>query len=59
MSLEFDPLHSELEDRFITLGESDFGRLVVVVSIDPGDKIPIISARLATRRERKNYEEGT
>ena len=54
-----DPLHSELEDRFITLGESHLRRLVVVVSTERGDRIRIISARLATRRERKNYEEGT
>src|SRR5262249_36340110 len=54
-----DPLHSEAEDRFITLGESHRGRLLVVVSTDRGDTIRIISARVATRRERKDYEEGT
>ena len=54
-----DPLHSEDEDRFITLGESHRGRLLVAVSTDRGDKIRIISARVATRREGKDYEEGT
>ena len=54
-----DPLHSEEEDRFITLGESHRRRLLVVISTDRGDKIRIISARVATRRERKDYEEGT
>jgi uncharacterized DUF497 family protein len=54
-----DPLHSEEEDRFITLGESPRGRLLVVVSTERGDKIRIISARVATPRERKDYEEGT
>ena len=54
-----DPLHSNVEERLITLGESDLRRLVVVVSTDRGGRIRIISARLATRRERKNYEEGT
>src|SRR5437763_3908124 len=54
-----DPLHSEEEDRFITLGESHRRRLVVVVSTDRGDKIRIISARVATRRERRDYEEGS
>ena len=54
-----DPLHSEAEDRFITLGESYRRRLLVVVSTDRGDTIRIISARAATRRERKDYEEGT
>ena len=53
-----DPLHSEEEDRFITLGESHRRRLLVVVSTDRGNKIRIISARAATRRERKDYEEG-
>jgi uncharacterized DUF497 family protein len=53
-----DPLHSQEEDRFITLGESHRRRLVVVASTDRGDKIRIISARVATRRERRDYEEG-
>jgi uncharacterized DUF497 family protein len=53
-----DPLHSVEEDRFITLGESHRRRLLVVVSTERGDRIRIISARVATRRERKNYEEG-
>jgi uncharacterized protein len=53
-----DPLHSEEEDRFITLGESHRRRLLVVVSTERGDKIRLISARVATRRERKDYEEG-
>jgi uncharacterized protein len=54
-----DPLHSEDEDRFVNLGESNRGRLLVVVFTDRGDSIRIISARVATRRERKDYEEGT
>jgi uncharacterized DUF497 family protein len=53
-----DPLHSEYEDRFVTLGHSNKNRLLVVVFAERGDNIRIISARLATRRERKNYEEG-
>jgi uncharacterized DUF497 family protein len=53
-----DPLHSEEEERFITLGESHRRRILVVVTTDRGDSIRIISARVATRRERKNYEEG-
>ncbi len=54
-----DPLHSEEEDRFITLGESHRRRLLVVVATERGGRIRIISARVATRRERKDYEEGT
>ncbi len=53
-----DPLHSDEEDRFITLGESQRRRLLVVVFTDRGERIRIISARVATRRERKDYEEG-
>lgn len=52
-----DPLHSDEEDRFVTLGESNSGQLLVVVSTDRGEQVRIISARVATRRERKNYEE--
>jgi uncharacterized DUF497 family protein len=54
-----DPQHSEEEDRFVTLGESNRKRFLVVVSTDRGDAIRIISARVATRRERKEYEEGS
>ena len=51
-----DPDHSDEEDRFILLGQTHTGRLVVVVLTDRGDKVRIISARLATRRERRAYE---
>ena len=53
-----DPLHSQEEDRFVMLGESHQNRLLVVVFTERGDNIRIISARCASRRERKNYEEG-
>ncbi|MGH2373904.1 MAG: BrnT family toxin [bacterium] len=52
----FDPDHSEEEDRFILLGQTYTGRLVVVVHTDRGQNVRIISARLATRRERKAHE---
>ena len=54
-----DPLHSEDEDRFVNLGESEGGRLLVVVFTERDNKIRIISARVATRRERKDHEEGS
>jgi uncharacterized DUF497 family protein len=54
-----DPAHSEEEDRFVTLGASHGQRLLVVVFTERGDKIRLISARVATRREKKDYEEGT
>ena len=53
----YDPDHSEEEDRFITFGHSSDGRLLVVSHTDRGDKTRIISARRATRKERKAYEE--
>jgi hypothetical protein len=53
-----DPLHSEQEDRFVTIGLSFSRRLLVVVYTDREDHIRIISARAATARERKVYEEG-
>jgi uncharacterized DUF497 family protein len=54
-----DPLHTGGEDRFIALGESHRLRLLVVVFVERRDKIRIISARVATRRERRDYEQGT
>lgn len=53
-----DPDHSREEDRFITLGVSGGNRLLVVVHTDREDRIRIISARPATRRERRSYEEA-
>jgi uncharacterized DUF497 family protein len=52
-----DPGHSDKEDRFVLLGESFRGRLFVVVHTDREDRIRIISARLATGKERRTYEE--
>jgi uncharacterized protein len=54
----YDPEHSLTEDRFLTMGTSIEGRLLVVAHADAGDTTRIISARLATRRERKDYEDG-
>ena len=52
-----DPDHSIGEARFILLGVSFQGRLVVVVHTEAHDSIRIIRARLATRAERKSYEQ--
>lgn len=54
----FDPDHSVAERRFITFGISNIGRLIVVSHTDESSTIRIISARLATRQERKIYEEN-
>jgi uncharacterized DUF497 family protein len=53
-----DPAHSRKEFRYIQLGESSVGRLLVVVFTERRTKIRIISSREATRTERKQYEEG-
>lgn len=53
-----DPEHSTEEDRFVTMGMSAFGKLLVVIHTDRTDGIRIISARPASRRERKTYEES-
>ena len=53
-----DPLHSEEEERSVITGLSNKGRQLVVVSTERGDTIRVISARPATPRERKQYEEG-
>lgn len=53
-----DPLHSWIEARFVCLGRSPRGRLLVVVYADDGDTVRIISARRATSPERRKYEEA-
>ncbi len=51
-----DPLHSISEERYVTMDMSDQYRLLVVVHSVRGDRIRIISARKATRTEKRNYE---
>jgi len=46
-----DPDHSISEQRFITVGISNAGRLLIVAHADRGEKIRIISARKTTLRE--------
>ena len=53
-----DPDHSSREDRSITFGISQAGRLLVVSHTDRGNRTRIINSRLMTRAERKIYEEG-
>jgi uncharacterized DUF497 family protein len=52
-----DPDHSEEEPRFLTLGTSVAGRLLVVSHTDREDSIRLISARKAAPRERRTHEE--
>jgi uncharacterized DUF497 family protein len=53
-----DDRHSVAERRFVTIGSSSRGRLLVVAHAERNDTIRIISARRATRRERAFYEQG-
>jgi hypothetical protein len=52
-----DPDHSITERRYITVGRAFNGKLLVVVHTDRGNNIRIISARPASRRERRFYEQ--
>lgn len=52
-----NPRHSSGEERFVLLGSSREERLLAVMFVDRGETIRIISARRATRRERREYEE--
>lgn len=53
-----DPDHSLSEDRYVTFGVSTQGRLLAVAHTEEGETIRIISARLASKGERRIYEEG-
>ena len=53
-----DPDHSVGEERYLVLGLSTKERLLVVAFVERPPRTRIISARLATRRERQDYEEG-
>ena len=53
-----DPDHSLEEHRFIIVGSTESGKIVVVAHTDDGETVRIISAREATYGERKFYEEG-
>ena len=52
-----DPDHSFEENRFIIMGESNQNRLLVVSYTERSPSTRLISAREATRSERKKYEE--
>jgi len=53
-----DPDHSEDESRFVLVGLTFAGKLVVVVHVELENSIRIICAREAARRERNEYEQG-
>ena len=51
-----DPEHSQTEERYITIGRTFTDKLLVVVHTERGNNIRLISARRASRRERRFYE---
>ncbi len=53
-----DPEHSSAERRFIIIGMSENGKLLMVSHIDDGEAVRLISAREPTRGEREFHEEN-
>ena len=53
-----DPDHSDEEERWLLIGESNRLRLLVVIYTEKGNRIRLISARRATKAERRTYEKG-
>jgi uncharacterized DUF497 family protein len=54
----YDPDHSYDEQRYLIVGESRQGRLLIVSYTERGDSVRLISAREVTASESKAYEEG-
>ncbi len=54
----YDPDHSEEESRYLIIGQSREGRLLIVSYTERGQAIRIITAREVTPSEREAYEEG-
>jgi hypothetical protein len=52
-----DPRHSSEEERLVLLGLSEAKHLLAVMYVDRGEAVRIISARRATRGERRHHEE--
>ena len=57
-ALAREDIRTEGEQRFVTVGSDTTGCILVVVYTYRGENIRIISARPATRKERRSYEEG-
>ena len=54
-----DPDHSIGEERYVIIGMSELGKLLIVSHTDRENRIRIISARIANRQEKRFYEEGS
>jgi uncharacterized DUF497 family protein len=57
LELEWDP-HSTDEDRYATIGTTDRGRLLVVISTPRGRRTRLTTAWPATPAERREYEQN-
>ena len=53
-----DPDHSEGEARFLSVGLSAEGRLLVVAYTEREGKVRVVQARVAAPKERRAYESG-
>jgi uncharacterized protein len=53
-----DPDHSIGENRYVMIGMSEFGKILIVSHTDRENRTRIISARKADRQEKRFYEEG-
>ena len=53
-----DPDHSDTEERYLNIGYSSQGRILVVIHTEREEAIRIISCRRATPKERRVYEQG-
>jgi len=54
----YDPDHSQDEHRYIIIGQSSAGRVLIVSYTERNDTVRLINARQVTRAERETYEEG-
>lgn len=54
-----DHEHSHQEERYLTIGSSAHGKVLLVAHTDRGGRIRLISGRRVTPKERRSYEEGT
>ena len=58
LALTREDTRAEGEARFVSIGRDHVGQVVVVVFAEQGEDLRLISARRASRGERRQYEEG-
>lgn len=57
-ALSFEDTTAQREQRFVVIGMDHLWRLLVVIYTHRGNRVRLISARPATRSEKRNYESG-